>query len=597
MLSLVCVVVSSHATEQQLPRLKVTGEWQGDAIVAHRIQTRDAGQDPARVRVQGKVNRVAEDVRWLQIGSISVVLPPDVSRPTNLRAGDAIELDALRNSDGQLTATRVWIGDPLPDTHVELIGAVADAREQGATTRLRVGGLTVLAPTHLYRGGRTRLHRLDDRRPANQATFQLGQTHVTVGGEIEVASEVNLDRDLNRDASDDEAEGGLQAELESYFEFASGLSAFAEVKLEHSVEYAFNPTRSDDRFELQRGETWLYADRPLGLPLGLQIGRQNFADEREWWWDTDLDAVRLLFSGNHWSAEAALAHEIGRETLTDSHADPEEEAITRFIASGRFALAPSLALSGYAMHQRDTSARPQRGTVLAHHEEDEDDAKLTWLGVRVAADAALGSVAELDLWVDFATVWGKETHFRFRDLEDDGIVVDEVNREDRGGWAFDVGTSVTLPSRLEPTFTIGYAMGSGAEDADGTFRETGLNDNTNKFNGVSRFRYYGELARPELSNLSVTTLAMGIRFAGDNSLEVIHHGYRQFHARPDHSLRIDRDANGADKDLGDELNVVLSFERWEHWELELTANHFLPGNAFDQANGAWSFASKLNYNF
>lgn len=75
------------------------------------------------------------------------------------------------------------------------------------------------------------------------------------------------------------------------------------------------------------------------------------------------------------------------------------------------------------------------------------------------------------------------------------------------------------------------------------------------------------------------------------------HNYRQLTVSEDHTLRIDQDANGRSRRLGNELNAVFSMEEWEHWELEVVADVFLSGKAFDEDKDAWRLSFKLNYNF
>jgi hypothetical protein len=145
--------------------------------------------------------------------------------------------------------------------------------------------------------------------------------------------------------------------------------------------------------------------------------------------------------------------------------------------------------------------------------------------------------------------------------------------------------------------TVGLAGGSGGNGADGTFRQTGLHDNNNKFNGVDRFRYYGELTRPELENIRISTLSLGFRLAEDASAELIHHHYRQDRAHSTHPLRLDADTNGRATNLGDEFDLIIGIEKWTHFEFEAVAAVFIPGSAFEQRDTAWSIALKLDYNF
>ena len=166
------------------------------------------------------------------------------------------------------------------------------------------------------------------------------------------------------------------------------------------------------------------------------------------------------------------------------------------------------------------------------------------------------------------------------------------------GHAIDLGASLTLPFSWEPTLTLGWARGSGSR-RDGAFRQTGLNDNNWKFNGVDRFRYYGEVARPALSNIAIATLALGGALGPNSSIEVLLHDYRRV-ARdgPEPDLRLNGDF-GEGEHVGRELDVVLGLEAGAHWELELTAGLFAPGNAWarDNRDTAAGLVFKVNYNF
>ena len=68
-----------------------------------------------------------------------------------------------------------------------------------------------------------------------------------------------------------------------------------------------------------------------------------------------------------------------------------------------------------------------------------------------------------------------------------GLALSCVTGSDSGvgveGWGFDVGATFE-PEALEPlSFTLAYAFGSGSiqEGRDGSFHQTGLQDNNGKF--------------------------------------------------------------------------------------------------------------------
>lgn len=168
----------------------------------------------------------------------------------------------------------------------------------------------------------------------------------------------------------------------------------------------------------------------------------------------------------------------------------------------------------------------------------------------------------------------------------------------------DVGLSwrTKFKALAKPRFTVSYAYGSGDNNPDDSidraFRPTGLEDNNGKFFGVNRFRYYGELLRPRLSNINILTLATGYRLGKNKSLEVIYHQYRQNNANDSLSARIRPDPDGISKDIGDELDISIGLLGWKHLEVEVTAAAFRAGKAFaHHADIAYKLGVDFSYHF
>jgi len=132
------------------------------------------------------------------------------------------------------------------------------------------------------------------------------------------------------------------------------------------------------------------------------------------------------------------------------------------------------------------------------------------------------------------------------------------------------------------------------------FRQTGLQRDRARFLGVDRFRYYGDLLRPELSNLHIFTAALGSRVLRASSVELLYHFYRQ--ATPAPFLRdaqVTADPAGKSSLVGHEWDVVLGLEEWKHVEVELIGALFRAGRAFGSLSGnlAGGVFLKLRYNF
>jgi hypothetical protein len=70
-----------------------------------------------------------------------------------------------------------------------------------------------------------------------------------------------------------------------FYPFAERAAAFAEIKaLNESELYQAEGDRETER-AIERGEMWVYVNGFWDNHLAFQAGRQNFEDDREWWWD------------------------------------------------------------------------------------------------------------------------------------------------------------------------------------------------------------------------------------------------------------------------------------------------------------------------
>jgi alginate production protein len=597
--ALLVALGSAEAAVEQ--RLKVEGTWVDDRLVVTRVEERDPGKDATRVRILGSVRAIDRDAQQFTIGPVTVEwTTAQAALIEELRVGAAVEVDARLVLGWRFQLISLQPEEIESPDHVEMIGSVTGVQrdELAAESRVELAGVPTWVPASLYSNGRIRLRRLDDKRPDQQVRAVLGNVAVTFGGELEFISDYEADRDLDDDEEDDVRSSEQQFQLEAFAEFSDSLSAFAELNGGFSQEFSVEDETTDRDHELRRGELWLFWDQPFGTPLGVQVGRQNFAEQREWWWDENLDAVRVLYGTRQLSWEIAIAEELGRIEI-GGRQDPQQLDVTRYLASIGWQPSSAVRLDGFYLRQNDGSSRYRVGTVVIDDLEDEDDSDLTWLGARISGELDLFDDTALAYWFDTAIVDGRETAYDFTELTGDLLRVDGIESRNRSGRATDVGASLSWGrwSRLEPTLTFGYARGSGGADESSWFRQTGLNDNNGRFNGVDRFRYYGELARPQLSNLTVSTVAVGFRINDNSSIELVHHAYQQVTPSTEHTLRVDPDANGRSADLGSEFDVVLGIEEWQHWEIEVVGSYFLPGDAFAAADPMWFGVFKVNYNF
>ena len=429
----------------------------------------------------------------------------------------------------------------------------------------------------------------DEERPDQQFTTLLFGRPLRIGGKIESENRYRRDFRLNDALEDDDFNVDIEFKLELLYTLADEIFVYVEGTIQAEADlYAEDGVREESE-QLRRGQTWLYVDRLSDTDFSLQVGRQDFEDKREWWWDRSLDAVRLHYEQPEFQAEIGLAEELGRIS-TDKKLSPEAKDITRFITRASWKWMKNQRLELFFLSQNDHSGGFTDGDLLPESDEDEVDADLNWFGVRAMGRVKAKPLGRLYYWADYGLVQGNESIVDFDDTATPGIrVVDDTERFNVDGWGFDVG--VTLQSKRDaPSYTLGYAYGSGDDDpTDGTdhaFRQTGLQDNNARFRGVESFRYYGELLQPELSNLQIVTASLGIPLLTKSSIEILYHYYRQVEAAPD--LRGDdlrARPLGIDRSIGSEIDVVVALEEWKQVDMEIVFGLFRSGSAFGPLSG------------
>lgn len=302
------------------------------------------------------------------------------------------------------------------------------------------------------------------------------------------------------------------------------------------------------------GETFGYWFDPFGMATDVQAGRIDFDEEREWLYDQNLDGIRLFTAWRDLISEFSVT-----TTLSDGRPFDEDTVnYMLYVSNGE----EDEHLAAYVIH-RDSDF----GAGLDR----------THMGVRAHGEF----LDDFYSWLDLAYMHG----------DDAGTTT--------AGWGIDMGTTWMLDSGLN--FTAAYAMGQGDEpesSRNNAFRQTGLQDNNARFAGVTSFRYYGELADPELSNLEIFTAGIGYRFKRKVSLDLVGHYYRQDElSNRWRESEIDSRPNGRSKDLGWEADLILGWRTHPSWDIEVVAAYFDPGKAFNDEDHALLGKVQLRFRF
>jgi alginate production protein len=429
--------------------------------------------------------------------------------------------------------------------------------------------------------------RPDERRSEQAVRIDLLGTPVELGFSYQVEKERrgNFDLDGTRQRGRDVTGHELQLDARwragaqtTFFVQAVGLSDRRRAWLDGAVQQTH---------EVERGQTWVLLQDLGGLPLSLQLGRMAWIDRRSWWWDDDLDALRLSWRGSGampWRIDTGLAREVLKRSSRDAGIAPELKGLWRWLGHATVNRTPDHDLEGFWLLHADHSGAPAPGSSFTAGSEDPADARLLWLGLRSSGAWRLPASHRLSYRADLALVQGRETLTAFRSAADGRQVAGAGSRRRVRGQAWDVGLQWRLPGLSRPTFSLGLANGSGGADNPGldrSFRQTGLQENKSRIGGVKRWRLYGELLDPELSNLRVASLGFGLRLFGNNSAEVVWHHYRQnTAARVLAGSRLSTDPQGLNRDIGRELDLLFALREWRNLELTLKLARFAPGAAF-----------------
>lgn len=445
--------------------------------------------------------------------------------------------------------------------------------------------------------------RVDDRRPEQPLTVSLAGQPVALGGSWEYSAEQRRNFDLDRARARDRRVQEHEIKLEARTAPTPDSEVFVQaVGLADQRRTEGRPATREH--SLERGQTWVRWDRLGGTPFSLQAGRVALIERRAWWWDDDLDALRLVGQGEGWRLDTGLAQELMRVSSKERGVAPAARGVRRWFGQATWRPARRHAVELFWLRQRDGSPRPGPGSVAIDEDAiDASDLNARWIGLRASGEFRPDGGPRLAYWADAAWLRGREALTDFSEAADGSFLAGGTGSRRVRGRALDVGAVLAFPLPLRPSIAAAFARGSGGERSaalDANFRQTGLQENKSRIGGVKRVRRYGELLDPQLSNLQVRTLAAGIRLLENSSLEVIGHRYHQRVPSPVLAgSRLSADPAGTGTDIGREIDVFLAIREWKRLELTLRWSRFTPGTAFaegerDPAHGI-EFGAALNF--
>ncbi len=553
-------------------RIKVEGKrFDGRKLLADKIEMVEEDDD---LEIEGIIADTARSQSRLQISREFVFVPDSATIVDNrrepvdwgdLRKGMRVKVKVKRDEDLGLVAESIRYYPGATDRDLEIEAPIE--KIDTARSELTLLGIPVKISAHTryidpfsnsgsnqLGADQTRGIRRDDDEP-DRPPLRFWKMYV--GGRVGLAHRTTENLDL-LDRRDD-----LNSTLlpEGRLELSLPIGEHSEVysKLSFRKPLELGDGFSNE-FTFKVRELFFLWGHFLHKSLALQIGRQRFRDRREWTYDDELDSLRLYLktSGLRWEFAAAKA--VFRPTGS-------RDDQLYFLGSVEYPLARDRYLRAYFIKRNDLTPR------------DEDP---VWFGLSTRGQFQQRRIL---YWGEFSRMMGRRRQDRLR------------------GHAFDVGGSYRFELPWRPTISGSYAYASGGENKqdriDHNFRQTRLQDNTDRVGGIRRYNYYGLLVDPELFNLRIPTVDLGLRPSRRWSVNLVYHNYRQVVASRDvGDMNLIRPPGGRDPRLGDEVDVVLAFRGNDYLDINLLIGMFLPGPAFGQSvSPAWLVRPAVQFHF
>ncbi len=392
--------------------------------------------------------------------------------------------------------------------------------------------------------------------PSPRAARRPGEIRISENFTLRTLLALDYETERNFSLGEDRPDGQWSVEpllrLSGTWRPTSRFLTFFE--LEFPVEFQFERGERreiDHSFNLNQ----LYLSIDVTENVTARFGRQLFRDRREWLFDEQLDGLRLRYdwSGLNLDLSATRLNSTRRDLRDPDTVGPRTD---NYVLMADYELLDDFTLGGYAILRDGRLGRREDGQPL-------------FLGLRSHGRLFLDG---LEHWAELAAVRGR----------------DEDGRHLRG-HAVDVGAVYRFDMPFEPRLILGYAWGSGDRNPQGrtntAFRQTDLQSNEAGLGSLAKYKYYGEVLDPELSNLHIATAGVGFALSANATLDFIYHQYWQDRLSDElrnAALDLDpnRDRRNRSRDIGQEFDVVLGVRLSENVEMELAGGYFMPGGAF-----------------
>jgi len=557
--------------------VEVSGSWSAKGIfVAKSVEKLKEARRP---KLRGAIERLdSKDSSIVMFGMKMAVSSKTLfpARGTGAGGFGTLKPGMRVEATCNVSAAGVWEADKLDLNEIKPSDKI-----KGAITRLsfdnrppdtlEISGLKILVTeeTDLYGSIRYLEEELfgnlsADEGGTNFPHLKLGE-HLLFSGDYRQTTRFENSYTLSDIQEDRYRETEPALRLEAAGHWAPEAQGFLQLRIRKKYTFGtfdYRPTTVESTdLEFQAIQAYLLLRAPQSRGLALTVGKQRVRDPREWLFDEYLDGVRLyVYETRPVVLEASFFPSLF--PLKGKKFKTWDDLLFRV----RFIPDDKNEANIYMLKRRDSDLRNREPVYWG----------ISYYGRPKR----------------FVTGWLQASLLRGTDKQ-----------RDQEAHAFDIGATfaaINLPIR--PSFTLGYALGSGDKSSGDTvsqeFRQTGYEDNSGRFGGFANFQYYGEALNPELANIQILTVGAGFRPHRLVSADAVFHTYRQH--RLDNDVQSDLITppvlpNGLSKDLGWELNAIVGVQKiWQRFNFAYSFSWFNPGEAFMPLRTENAVLNRLN---
>ena len=342
-------------------------------------------------------------------------------------------------------------------------------------------------------------------------------------------------------------------------------------------EYGKYIEQSDSNAYLELKRLSVEIPSVFNTSLSTKIGRMTFRDKQTWWYDNELDALKLFHKETLLSWDLSFAGRLSDERANAGDQRVSLEGSKYYIGHLDYHYYYQHHFEAFAMYEDNGQDKNTTGDVIDFENRVVAYRKLSWLGARVYGEFS----KRYSYWGNVAYVDGDTQNLGFTTNSSGLPEVTSINNISVSGIGLDFGFLYKAPG-YGLGFSYAYGQGdNGKGSSQDLFLQPRTSNNKGYMFGATRYRYYGEMLDPQLSNIQILSLYAGIAIYGNVHLEFNYHKYAQNTASTQlRSSNLFIQPNGLDTDIGQGFDVILGGKFENGQEVQLVISGFYGGDAF-----------------